>query len=248
MKKIVALLLLSVLITSCKTDDDSEKISPKFKFTFNWDGEAINASDFNAIKYSNETGELSITKMRYLLSNITLIANDDVETKLITYHLIDLTEEASLSTISESTVEEGNYKSLTFTVGFNEAENTPNAYTDLNITNWNWPIGLGDGYHIMQYEGKFLDASNQEQTYSLHVGTRKISDGVFEPNHFIISFDTNLVLNSNSEIEIKMNIAEWFKNPNLLDLNTMVFPIMPNPVAQLIMRDNGASVFSVGIN
>jgi len=47
-------------------------------------------------------------------------------------------------------------------------------------------------------------------------------------------------------MEIKMNIAEWYKNPNTWDLNTLHAPLMPNYNAQKQMNQNGQSVFSIG--
>ena len=43
-----------------------------------------------------------------------------------------------------------------------------------------------------------------------------------------------------------MNIAEWFKNPNIWDLNQRNTVLMPNFEAQLLMSQNGKSVFSLG--
>ena len=93
---------------------------------------------------------------------------------------------------------------------------------------------------------------NDEQVYNLHMGTKRASTepNVFEANHFsvIANLPAETNLNSNSEIEIKMNVAEWFKDPNLWDLNVFSSPLMPNPTAQQMMHENGESVFSVLIN
>ena len=43
-----------------------------------------------------------------------------------------------------------------------------------------------------------------------------------------------------------MNIAEWFKNPNLWDLNDFNQTLMPNSTAQIMMYENGQNVFSLG--
>jgi hypothetical protein len=43
-----------------------------------------------------------------------------------------------------------------------------------------------------------------------------------------------------------MNIAEWFKNPNTWDLNVLNTVLMPNFDAQILMHQNGKSVFSLG--
>jgi hypothetical protein len=43
-----------------------------------------------------------------------------------------------------------------------------------------------------------------------------------------------------------MNIAEWFKNPTIWDLNELNTVLMPNFNAQKLMSENGKSVFSLG--
>ena len=43
-----------------------------------------------------------------------------------------------------------------------------------------------------------------------------------------------------------MNIAQWFKEPNLWDLNVLNQMLMPNSQAQIQMFQNGQNVFSLG--
>ena len=68
---------------------------------------------------------------------------------------------------------------------------------------------------------------------------------MFEQNFFNISLD-GFSLTNNAEIEIKMNIAEWFKKPITWDLKVLNVNLMPNYDAQKIMNENGKSVFSLG--
>ena len=42
-----------------------------------------------------------------------------------------------------------------------------------------------------------------------------------------------------------MNIAEWFKTPNLWDLNELNQMLMPNTSAQIVMYQNGQNVFNL---
>ncbi len=55
----------------------------------------------------------------------------------------------------------------------------------------------------------------------------------------IISGDT-------TSIEVKTDIAEWFKNPNTWNLNILNTMLMGNNEAQLLMEENGQTVFSLG--
>ena len=71
-----------------------------------------------------------------------------------------------------------------------------------------------------------------------------MSDGVFEQNFITVTVE-GLSIDSNTVIDIKMNLAEWFKNPNTWDLNEMSTMLMGNYTAQKRMNQNGQSVFSV---
>jgi hypothetical protein len=109
---------------------------------------------------------------------------------------------------------------------------------------------LGGGYHFMQLDGKYIDNNNEASGFNYH--TIKAVDRTdpdnlkFEDTSFEVNLGTIVVANT-TEIEIKMNLAEWFKNPNTWNLNELNTILMPNFEAQKMMRANGESVFSLGI-
>ena len=67
----------------------------------------------------------------------------------------------------------------------------------------------------------------------------------FEDTSFTVDLGS-IEIKENASIEIKMNIAEWFKNPNTWDLNTLNSELMANFEAQKQMSANGKTVFSLG--
>jgi len=244
-KQLILFLTILTVLSACKKDEEQEFAKPKFYFTFNWDGTPVTLSDFNDIKYTNQNqDELSITRMRYLISNITFNVAGLESYSIDGYNLVDLTNQSGLTYEPSVDIPTKDYTSISFTFGFDEIDNAE-VYTDLNTASWNWPAMLGGGYHFMQYEGKFINSLDEEQGYAYHMGTAKVSDGVFEPNHFTVVID-GFNLETDANIEIKMNIAEWFKNPYTWDLNVFNQPLMPNYEAQKKMNLNGHSVFSLG--
>jgi hypothetical protein len=104
---------------------------------------------------------------------------------------------------------------------------------------------LGGGYHFMQFEGNYLDATGAPQPYAYHNGTARVSDGVFEQNFIEVELPAITITNT-ATVEIKMNLAEWFKNPNTWDLNILNGALMGNYEAQIMMNENGQNVFSLG--
>lgn len=238
MKKYIAVfcVVLSLLI-SCT--DEVENTTVTLNFTHNWDGVPVTNKDFNKFKFTNANGEeISINRLRYVISNVSLINNSN-------HFLIDLGENTGMS-IPVSNIETGTFD-LKFTFGFKDSENKDGIYQDLNSANFNVPGMLGGGYHFMQFDGKYIDTDNEEANFNYHairaVNRENPDELVFQDT----SFEVNLgkVNINNNQIEIQMNIAEWFKNPNLWNLNELNTVLMPNFEAQKLMSANGKSVFSL---
>ncbi len=246
MKIIKTILFLSLIlfVTSCNDDDDKlTNGNITLNFTHNWDGQSISSSEFNTTNLTNANGEIiSISKLRHLISNINLVKSNGDITSLSDYVLIDVTN--NVTSIEIKDVPLDTYSNMIFTFGFNEEDNIDGEYLDLNSTSWNWPLMLGGGYHFMQFEGKY-GATGIENPFAYHMGTARVDIGVFEQNFFEVTLD-GFSLTDNTKIEIKMNIAEWFKNPFTWDLKVLNSNLMPNYDAQKMMNQNGKSVFSLG--
>lgn len=239
MKKISAILcLMVVVVMSCTKDVETTRVL--LNFTHNWDGAPVTSTDFNQFKFTNANGEkISINGLRYLVSNISLIGNEN-------HFLINVGENTGMS-IPINNLSPGEFD-LKFTFGLQDAANKDGVYQDLNSVNFNVPGMLGGGYHYMQFDGKYLDANTEEANFNYHairgVDRSDPDDLIFKDTSFEV--DLGKVRINNNEIEIKMNIAEWFKNPNLWDLNELNTVLMPNFKAQQLMSANGKSVFSLG--
>jgi len=243
--KIIVLVLI-VSIYSCSSDDD-DKItlnSISFDFTHNFDDQKVAVSDFNDIKYTNLNGEeMSIERLRYLISKVRLVSTDTTIT-ISGYNLVDLTNTTGLNFSPTEEIPSGIYD-IIFNFGFNEDDNTDNAYADLTSVSWNVPAMLGGGYHYMQLEGRY---TIDTQTYQYHTISAVQNPGP-NPDRTDTHIEVNLgsvSLTDDATIEINMNIAEWFKNPNTWDLNILNSLLMSNFDAQMQMNENGQNVFSLG--
>ena len=239
------LILILILVTRCSEEKEC-CVQPQFtitlNFTHHWNGLKITPQDFNELKFTNENGErLSIERLRYLVSNISLKNSKN-------YHLIDVGENSGTSiTIPELTNES---YALSFRFGFSGEDNTDGTYQDLNSVSFSVPGMLGGGYHFMQFDGKYTDNTNEASGFSYHMikalDRTDPNNLKFEDTSFEVNLGTVVVANT-TEIEIKMNLAEWFKNPNTWNLNELNTVLMPNFEAQKMMRANGDSVFSLGV-
>lgn len=235
---------------SCLYDTASQPVTASritFNFTHNFDGTAVDNSNFNQFNHVTAFGDtLTISKLRYLISEISLHKANGDSVLISGYNLVDVTNATDLSYATTVDVPVGTYTDVTFNFGFDNADNMGN-YLDLNSTSWNAPMMLGGGYHSMQLEGKYKHMGN-DSSYAYHsiVLKRPTLTDPFEDNHINVSIQGLTLTNSNVNVEIKMDIAEWFKNPNTWDLNALHNRLMPSYTAQTMIQENGANVFSLG--
>ncbi len=229
----------------------------KLTFTHNFDGSSITQNEFNQMNYKNAKGDsLSFSRLRYIISDIRFyLPNGDSVYVDGTYHLIDLTDDASLTyTLPALTsfVDGKDYKAsftgIGFNYGFDANDNVSGAYADLNDATWNWPDMIGGGYHQLQLEGMFKDSAGNYTAYQYHNGSAtKDPNNVVHPNYKYIKLNNSAFdVKTNNNIEIKMNLANWFRNPHTWDLNSMYTMLMPNYNAQVMITENAVDVFSVG--
>lgn len=245
MKSNYVLLLLIFLLTACEKKEccvNFDPVTVTIKFSHNWDGIPINQSDFNNFKFTTENGELiSIELLRYVVSNVSVGQTSKK------YQLINVGENTGSEIVLNQVPQGNNF--VKFTFGFTDADNIDGIYPDLNSTSFNVPMMMGGGYHYMQFDGKYKDANNQNANFNYHtiraVNMSNPMNLILEDTSFEVEIGT-LEFSKNTTIEIKMNVAEWFKNPNLWDLNVLNTVLMPNFNAQKMMSENGRNVFSLG--
>ncbi len=245
----IYLLIFSIFLFSCTENDEvvlKTTVTPiTINFTHNWDGVNITANEFNNLIYTNANGEtLSLSKLKYLISKMQLHKTDGTTLNLKNYILVDVKNDDNLNFTTSVNIPKGNYTNLSFVFGFDETDNAQN-YISLNSVSWNWPDIIGGGYHFMQMEGKYIiDGGVVEETYAYHMGTARVSIGVFEANHFNVNLGS-ITVNQNQEINIEMNIAEWYKNTYTWDLTQYNNTLMQNYDAQKYMNENGTTVFNL---
>ena len=248
-KKILAIICFSIIITSCSEDKDIilNPVAITLNFNHSWNGTEITNADFGQLKFTNENDQiLSIERLRYVVSEVSLTHESGEVTVLDDYNLVDLTNNEGMSFRTSEGILPGEYSAVTFRFGLKRADNTDGAYPDLNTANFNVPAPLGGGYHFMQFDGKYINTASVEAPFNYHV----IS--AIDPTNVNDAVDTSFTLNlgavtigSNTNITIQMDVSEWFKNPNIWDLNEYDINLMGNYDVQLLMNQNGSSVFDL---
>ena len=257
MKKLIVLffVIITVIIISCTNDNDefSDDTTIEINFRHTWGNDEVTNEDFNDLKFRNENGEmLSIERLRYLISDIYLENESGTVTDLTDFVLVNLGEEKNLTFTTENLLVNGTYN-LFFRFGLSNEDNfIEEGYPELNSENFNVPSTLGGGYHYMQFDGKYIDSLNVETGFNYHA-IRATNVTTIENEEDLLEADTSFevdlgeveIINNTVTINVQMDIAEWFTNPNTWDLNEFDQMLMPNYEAQIMMNENGASVFSL---
>jgi hypothetical protein len=267
---LIAIPLFSISLTSCEDDDDEietitietivrdtvtttdstkfHQVDINLKNMVNGTDLAMNTS---TKPYTNNMSQpFNVTRLRYLISDVSFHKADGSCFTINEYHLVDASDTTTLIYSPTVKVPGGDYTSISFNFGFDAEDNQEGVYADLNTANWNWPMMLGGGYHFMQFEGKF-DTSGVEGGFATHMGTARnntVTPTTFEDNHFEAKpANSAITVSTDRSFDIIMNLEQWYEAPYNWDFKVYNLPIMPIYDAQRKLNLNGPSVFTVNI-
>ncbi len=236
---------------SCKYEkekvEETKEVLVTFNFTHHFDGVPVTSNNFNQFNFVNANGDtMNISKLRYLVSDFELNRPDGTSNINTGYNLVDVTNNTGMS-YSITSSEFGALSSIGFNFGFDTTDNTGN-YIDLNSANWDVPTMMGGGYHGMQLEGMYKN-NGADSVYAYHhiVKKRPTMMSPFEANHIGVTLPGIALNNLTVVVEVKMNIAEWFKSPSTWDLDVFHSSLMGNYTAQNMMQQNGYNAFTLGV-
>lgn len=247
---------LAIGFTSCEDDDGGDLIQPaaeSYAVTIDMaqmvDGTALMMNTDPNKPYTNASGQdYSVSRLQYLISDVTFNKVGSGSTTIEGYHYVDLDDTTTLTYSPATKIPEGNYESISFTFGFDEEDNVSRAYPALTTINWNWPDMLGGGYHFMRLEGDY-DSLGTSKIFRTHMGTARNDNNTpvtFEANHLDITLDNSAItVDSDFSFSLVMDIAEWYEDTYQWDFNVYNAPIMPIYDAQKRLNENGATVFSI---
>lgn len=260
MKQVQALIpvfiFLFLLVSACKTnnepvEDQYGKLRINFKHSM--DGNPI---VFDEMKYINAAGNhYLVNEIQYFVSDITLHKSDGEKLLLDAWediYYVDTDIEITHSHLFKDEIQPGNYSKISFTFGINEDKNQSLMFVNPPESFMFWPEYLGGGYHYMKLNGKWLDTLNQVSPFNYHLGIGQIyhsfPDSItsFVQNYFEVELpDSDIEIKSGQtrEINLVMNVENWFKSPHIYNHNKWGGDIMQTQDAMKLGCDNGWDVF-----
>ena len=195
---------------------------------------------FDQVLYTNAAGNrYSVSKLEYILTGITLESADGGLFELAGQHHCNAAAKGTRRVVNRS-VPAATYSALRFTFGVEG--NTPGTLPNqAHFDNMAWPAAMGGGgYHYMKLEGMYEDGGD-EGGFAVHTGPAGGADFTFD-----VSLPLVLTVAQDAwEIQVVMNLGEWFANPNLYNF-VGLGGIMGNADLQGQLQANGATVFALG--
>ncbi len=246
MKKLhIWVVIIFLGFVACSKDDSEPTPTPPpgpaqensitFNIQYNVDGQSIIR---DSILYYNEAGnQYSIYNLLYYLSEIKLTKSDGNTVLLKNIHYVDCFDPATNTFILKN-IPAGEYSGISFNIGIdslhNEHDSLPNTVENINME---WPDMMGGGFHFLRLEGYFTDAGNN-YGYAMHIGTNPCLIPVQLPNAITVTAE------SQTNLTLKMNVNEWFRNPNTYDFNIDGNYTMGNMPLMMKITENGHDVFT----
>ena len=199
----------------------------------------------SSLNYENTAQEeYNIQTLKYIISDLALHSNNGDTLLLKEVHYIDVNSTNTL--IYEITdLQEGNYSSISFTMGLSNENNISNKYVNETFHSpMIWPDLLGGGYHYMKLEGAYNNDSTFYNTHTGALGSSNI-DPLRQDYSFNVSenISINITDRSRNRITINMEINNWYNNPYTINLAS---GIMADSAKQMKIYQNGIQdVFSI---
>ncbi len=257
--QIIIFLSVAVFLFSCHEGDKEKSGSGKLIVQFEHfvgDDELV----FDQMNYTNAAGnEYEVTEIQYFISDLTL--NKENGEKILLdkehfAHYIDTNIPETNTWEIEDPIPSGDYKSISLTFGIKGEKNEPYMFTDPPESDMLWPTNLGGdngGYHYMKLNGFWKNENEERTPFNFHLGVGQERDA--ENN--IIGFVQNWIEvelpassfvlkgDETKEITIRMDVDQWWENPNIYDHDVHGGKIMQNQEAMRMGVENVKSVFKV---
>ena len=242
-KAIIALVLVgSTIFTACKDEVDIQEQSFTVTFNHHVDGQSLSN---DSMMYLNDAGNLySVIRLMYFVSDFRLHKSDGTSVLIDEEHYVDAFNANTFSFTASSKVV-GSFTGVSFVFGLDTNKNVDGRYPNAPENNMEWPAAMGEGYHYMKLEGKFLDTAGMVMNYNTHTGATM---GVAHHVNVVLP-DTDFSVGDNAvTLDLNMNINNWYVNPNLYDFNDYGMMIMGNQDAQYAIEGNGHNVFTATVS
>ncbi|MFZ4706469.1 MAG: MbnP family protein [Bacteroidales bacterium] len=242
----IAVLILSISFAACRKENKTTTLNIGFSHSV---GNKAFIQD--SLQYVNAAGNhYEVNDLQYFISEVILHKSDGENVAIITdngIHYVDIDIPGTLSWNIGQQIPTGNYTSVSFTFGINEAKNKTGLFLNPPQRDMFWPDPMGGGYHYLKMNGQWVDTLDELMLFNFHIGIGMMEGMGFVQNYFTVNVPNsgaNLTSDADQKLLLNMDIASWFETPILWDWNTIGGSIMQNQGAMHMACENGADAFS----
>ena len=198
--------------------------------------------DSTYVNSLNQT--FSISKFTYYIGQLKFNRIDGTSFFIDDYYLVSEEEEKKVSkSISLNTIPKGEYQSIEFILGVDSARNCSGAQSGaldpINAMFWTW----NTGYIFMKLEGKSNYSSALGTILEYHIGGYKKDENCIRKVKIPFNQSVKIENDNPTTIQLKVDIAEIFKNPTVIDFTKN--PVVNNPLNSTVIADNYADIFQL---
>lgn len=256
-KKLLALLTIITVLSSCSNDDESNEITGEGILSVKYD-QAFGDNDLILNSQPNATSfeeVLKISSVKYIVSNIVLTKEDGTTftyPKSESYFIVDESDASSLK-IDLKKIPAGDYIRIKFGIGVDEAQWALGAdgqgdfYAKAQEKDmmWSW----SGGYKFLAFEGTFTSPTMPEAAaYMVHTGK---TGATYNYTEITLDFPTKALVRTDISpaVHIIADVSKIIDGKNkivLMDNNTMGMGAMIMGGANLpLITENLSAMFSV---
>ena len=213
MKKVVVVIVICTL-TCLSFQMKKNQKDVGVLLHLNFQNKPLVLTDKKYVTKTNDT--VTITKMKFYLSNIVLELEDGSEYKESnSFHLVDA-ETLSSSEFNLKNVPDLKVKKIRFNIGIDSLTNVSEKFDgDLDPAlgmYWAW----NTGYINMKLEGKSSSCTNLKKEFQFHIG------GYLPKQNALQKIELNVTESQN--IIIKVELDRWLDALSLKETNSIMIP------------------------
>ena len=211
-----SLIIATTLLVSCEKDTPppvatvaTTNVSITFNNTVN--GKTISSSDTN---YRNAAGNLyTINLLKYYVTNMVLVDENNKEWLAKNYHLINIDEPAQ-NTFLLSGIPNAKYTKMKFILGVDSSRNTSGVQDGFLDPSYGMIWDWNTGYIFFKHEGNYKNSLNEIKPLRSHLG-KDLGRGNVEVNLPMININGAL-----SKLTIDFDLNKAYGAQNTIDFNT----------------------------
>ncbi len=193
--------------------------------------------------YRNSLNQgFDVSKLRYYVSNISLVNSTGKDFSLDEYFLVDEDKKNS-GKILLPDVEQGEYTALSFILGVDSIHNCSGiqsgALDPVNGMFWAW----NTGYIFLKLEGHSPDSKSHGNFFEYHIGGYRNPVNCIRRITLVFAKPLRIEGGGNRTIHVKSDISEILKNPESIDFSKLSTVTDHNNA--VMMAENYKDMFSI---